>query len=198
MLDALPSFMFLVDEDVRVLDYNRAAGALMDAGAEEVLRRRGGDALHCLHHGQHPGGCGRAEQCGGCPVRGAVRKALASGQPVRLRGRLDLVRGQEVQHLLVLVLAAPVAGSTDRAMLVVDDISLLTELQRLIPVCSCCRRVRDEQDQWVSFDSYFSAHLSVGFSHGYCPECAESALAELDAELSATPPADRAEFGRPT
>ena len=188
MLDALPSFMFLVDEDVRVLDYNRAAGALLNAEAESVLRRRGGDALHCLHHREHPDGCGRAEVCGDCPVRGAVRQALASGQPARLRGRLDLVRGPQVQHLLVLVLAAPVAGSTNRAMVVVDDIGLLTERQRLIPVCSCCRRVRDEQDQWISFDSYFSAHLSVGFSHGYCPECGVSALANLEAELSGTRP----------
>ena len=42
LLDAIPSYVFLVDRDVTILDYNAAAGAFQGIGRRSILRHRGG------------------------------------------------------------------------------------------------------------------------------------------------------------
>jgi hypothetical protein len=45
-------------------------------------------------------------------------------------------------------------------------------LSGLLPVCAWCRRIRDEQDDWLSMEDYMSKRSDASFSHGICPECA--------------------------
>lgn len=106
-LDALSAYVLVVDEDVRILAYNKRAGRLLEAGSHEVLKKRAGEALHCLHAAESPEGCGGSRFCADCPVRKAVREALKRAATVRWRAGLQLVRDGEVQEFLGLVTATP-------------------------------------------------------------------------------------------
>lgn len=44
-------------------------------------------------------------------------------------------------------------------------------LEGLLPICSYCKRIRNEQDYWERVDAYISQHTNVRFSHNICPEC---------------------------
>lgn len=44
-------------------------------------------------------------------------------------------------------------------------------LEGLLPICSYCKRIRNEQDYWERVDNYISQHANVRFSHNICPEC---------------------------
>jgi PAS domain S-box-containing protein len=44
-------------------------------------------------------------------------------------------------------------------------------LSRLLPVCSYCKRVRDDQDYWHELDTYLTRHAGAQVSHGICPDC---------------------------
>lgn len=46
-------------------------------------------------------------------------------------------------------------------------------LQRLLPICCYCKKVRDDQNYWQQVEEYISAHSSTRFSHGICPDCYE-------------------------
>ena len=46
-------------------------------------------------------------------------------------------------------------------------------LQRLLPICSYCKRVRDDRNYWQELDAYFAEHSDLVFSHGICPTCYE-------------------------
>ncbi len=50
------------------------------------------------------------------------------------------------------------------------------ELKSIIPICSYCRRVRDDDDYWGSVESYLSRHAGTRFSHGICPTCIETVV----------------------
>ena len=55
VLDAMPSAVFIVDEDVRIIDANRAAYGLMNTAPSSAEKPpRAGAALHCLHAAEHP------------------------------------------------------------------------------------------------------------------------------------------------
>jgi hypothetical protein len=44
-------------------------------------------------------------------------------------------------------------------------------LQGLLPICSYCKRIRDDQGYWKQIEVYIAAHSHADFSHGLCPEC---------------------------
>ena len=57
-------------------------------------------------------------------------------------------------------------------------------LQSLLPICSYCKRVRDDQNYWLELDAYFSEHAHMVFSHGICPQCYEKYWGAERAELT--------------
>lgn len=46
-------------------------------------------------------------------------------------------------------------------------------LTGLLPVCSSCKKIRDEAGHWNPMEAYISHRTEAGFTHGICPECAE-------------------------
>lgn len=44
-------------------------------------------------------------------------------------------------------------------------------LQKILPICSYCKNIRDDQSYWHSVENYFAKHTSSQFSHGICPSC---------------------------
>ena len=46
-------------------------------------------------------------------------------------------------------------------------------LQEILPICSYCRRVRDDQNYWHQVEAYLVDHSEIRFTHGVCPQCLE-------------------------
>lgn len=68
----------------------------------------------------------------------------------------------------------------EREQLIVELQSALAEvrsLREIIPICSYCRKVRDDDDFWQHVESYIEAHTGAQFSHGVCPSCYERVTA---------------------
>jgi hypothetical protein len=44
-------------------------------------------------------------------------------------------------------------------------------LQSLLPICSCCKKIRDEHGEWSPVELYFKERAGMQFTHSICPEC---------------------------
>ena len=44
-------------------------------------------------------------------------------------------------------------------------------LQGIIPICSHCKRIRDDKGYWYQLERFFSEHSDAVFSHGICDDC---------------------------
>ena len=65
----------------------------------------------------------------------------------------------------------------ERERLVVELQAALAEvktLQSILPICSYCRKIRDDENYWHTVENYVSLHTSTRFSHGICPTCMEA------------------------
>lgn len=51
-------------------------------------------------------------------------------------------------------------------------------LKDVLPICSYCKKIRDDKDSWEQMESYISSHSDTKFSHGICPECAVKVRSE--------------------
>ena len=54
----------------------------------------------------------------------------------------------------------------------------LKNLQSLLPICSYCRKIRDDKNAWHELETYLHQHTDIIFTHGICPHCYEKAIAE--------------------
>ena len=45
------------------------------------------------------------------------------------------------------------------------------QLEGLLPVCSYCKKIRDEADRWTMMEEYVMKHSAASFSHSVCPDC---------------------------
>ena len=61
-----------------------------------------------------------------------------------------------------------------------NAIALIHHLQELLPICSYCKRIRNDQSYWEQVDAYLFEHAGVQFTHSVCPDCYEKVVAELE------------------
>jgi len=47
-------------------------------------------------------------------------------------------------------------------------------LKGIVPICSSCKKIRDDQGFWSQIESYVRDHSEAEFSHGLCPDCAKT------------------------
>ncbi len=52
-----------------------------------------------------------------------------------------------------------------------DAQSKIKQLSCLLPICSSCKKIRDDKSYWNQIESYMLGHSSAEFTSGICPEC---------------------------
>lgn len=88
-----------------------------------------------------------------------------------LRARVQVgVRMVELQQSLA-----------DRVRALEEALARVKQLQGLLPICSYCKKIRDDQNYWQQVESYIAEHSQAQFSHSICPDCYEKLVKpELD------------------
>lgn len=54
-----------------------------------------------------------------------------------------------------------------------DAFAKVKALSGMLPICSVCKKVRDDKGYWKQIERYISEHSEAEFSHSICPECAK-------------------------
>jgi len=52
-----------------------------------------------------------------------------------------------------------------------DALENIKTLRGLLPICSSCKKIRDDHGYWNQLETYIVAHTDAEFTHGLCPEC---------------------------
>jgi DNA-binding NtrC family response regulator len=64
-----------------------------------------------------------------------------------------------------------------------DALAKIKTLSGLLPICSFCKKVRDDKGYWNQIEVYVREHSDANFSHSICPECAKKHYPNLYREL---------------
>ncbi|HIJ91546.1 MAG: PAS domain S-box protein [Desulfobulbaceae bacterium] len=70
----------------------------------------------------------------------------------------------------------------ERERLIVDLQDALVQIKTLkgiVPICSYCKKIRDDEGYWQMVEKYIGEHTEASFSHGICPECFEKVMKEI-------------------
>jgi len=59
-------------------------------------------------------------------------------------------------------------------------------LSGLLPICACCKKIREDNGYWTQIESYIHHHSEADFSHSICPECVKDLYPEAAAAIAAS------------
>jgi len=57
-----------------------------------------------------------------------------------------------------------------------EALKRVKQLSGLLPICSYCKKIRDDSNYWTQVESYVMHHSEAQFSHSICPTCYESII----------------------
>jgi DNA repair exonuclease SbcCD ATPase subunit len=59
-----------------------------------------------------------------------------------------------------------------------EALANVKKLSGLIPICSSCKKIRDDKGYWNQLEKYLLEHSDAKLSHGLCPDCAKNLYPE--------------------
>jgi hypothetical protein len=181
LIDAVPSMVFVLDGTAHILEANRAAVDLLGDRDSLVLRRLCGDVLFCVHARELQDGCGSTTSCALCQVRQGAAAVIAGETLHRKLHQMRLAIDGQERDFAFLVTASPFEHAGRRfAMLVLEDVTELTALREIVPICSHCKKIRNDEKYWESVEAFLAPRLGLIFSHSVCPDCLTTHYPDVD------------------
>jgi hypothetical protein len=131
---------------------------------------------------------------GGISVTVPMRRFATPGENARLAvahvvlwliglGGLTLGAASLRSHL-----RSRLRAEAEREQLIVELQAALANvktLSGLIPICSSCKKVRDDQGYWTQIETYLTEHADAEFSHSLCLDCMRKLYPQLAPEVEA-------------
>ena len=177
IFDAVPTPIFVKDKDGRYLYCNRSFTEYIGSGKERILGRtdyevnpqrladpynemdtillENGDTQDYEVYYKNPDGSSRAILFNKACLKNA--DGSVSGLVGVITDITDRKAIEEEKKELIGRLHSALAE--------------IKKLSGLLPICSYCKKVRDDQGYWSKIEKYVQEHSEAKFSHGICPDC---------------------------
>jgi PAS domain S-box-containing protein len=180
VLDTIQAGIVVIDpENHTIVGVNAAAGKMFGAPREKILGSQCQEYICSAKKGQCPitdlgKNLDNAEHVlltaegKRVPILKTVVSVTLAGREHLLESFLDITerkRAEEERERLI--------GQLQEALAEVKTLS------GLLPLCSSCKRIRDDQGYWQQIEAYIRDHSEAEFSHSVCPECAKKLYPEV-------------------
>lgn len=63
-----------------------------------------------------------------------------------------------------------------------EALTNVKQLKGLLPICSFCKKIRDDQGYWGMIEAYIQEHSEAEFTHGICPDCLRKQIEEHNSQ----------------
>ena len=173
ILDAIAKPILVIDGNYHIIAANSMACDSFCSSPDNIVGKECFKMTHnleepCWHFGKD------------CPVKtafGTKEKAMAIHK-----------HNHAGKAIIEEIIAVPVFDDRGKLLFIVEELNDITELVKskevidhlkseirtlrdFIPICSSCKKIRDDEGFWQNLESYFSDRSEIEFSHGICPEC---------------------------
>jgi PAS domain S-box-containing protein len=181
--------VLVIDEQGRLEFMNPEAERLLGWSAQELI----GTELHeMIHHRKAEGLLLPAAECASLRVLKTGKRAGTDDDvfirkdgtafPVSYISAPVIDEGKVVAVVIAFHdITQRKQAEQERERLILEHLDALSKIKTLsgmLPICSSCKRIRDDAGYWTQIETYLNEHSEAEFSHGMCPECAEKMYPE--------------------
>ena len=183
LLDQVPAYLWTVDRNLRLTWGRPEPIAILGFEVQpqmgvSIYEMFGIDREHPSIHAHHAALEGEARNFEvWVEVDGEQR--LLRGHVEPLRDSSEAIRGAIG---VALDITERVRAEADRERLIEElqhALDHVKELSGLIPICSHCKAVRNDQGYWQQVDAFMRDHSNAQLTHAICPDCAERLLLDV-------------------
>jgi PAS domain S-box-containing protein len=120
----------------------------------------------------------------GCEIKITHRRKNGQEFPVSLTR--SVIKDEKDMEIAIVSVARDITESKraeeEREKLIhelQDALAKVRTLSGLLPICSSCKKIRDDKGYWNQIEGYIQEHSDAEFSHSLCPECATRLFPDL-------------------
>ena len=181
-VDAIDDWISIIDLDSTILRSNRTVEKCFQIRVQKSIGMKCCKLVH-----------GTDMPIAGCPMPEMLKTKKRESIEVEIRdGRwlfisVDPIFDDNGEMVSAVHIARDITNRVliqkERERLVKDLKKALTQintLSGLLPICSNCKKIRDDQGYWNLLESYIESHSEAEFSHGMCPECSDQLYGNED------------------
>ncbi|MEO8586024.1 MAG: PAS domain S-box protein [Acidobacteriota bacterium] len=176
LLDVVADPIFVKDRHHRLVHMNEAFCRFMGSSREKLLGQTG---LELVNPEEAAVWVAKDDEVLATGKESVSEEAatFADGRSVVVVTRKTLYVDDKGERFIVAVvrdITERKRAAEEREKLVEELRTALAEvrtLQEYLPICSYCRKVRDDKNYWTQIENYVTEHTGSMFSHGICPEC---------------------------
>ena len=184
ILNALTKPILVIDRNYHIVAANNVACRSFCLSHDNIVGR---ECFKVTHKRDRP--CWQEES--NCPVKLAFE----------LKEKTRIVHKHNYEEKIIFeeITAAPIFDDRGKVSFVVEELNDITELiqskeiiehlkievntlRGIIPICSSCKKIRDDKGYWQQVEVYVRDRSEAEFSHAICPECLEKLYPEFDSE----------------
>jgi PAS domain S-box-containing protein len=182
VLEALPIGVWIMNGEGRITHGNPAgrriwAGARY-VGPEEFGEYKGWWATSGKRIEPHEWAAARAIKNGETSIDEVIDIECFDGTRKTILNSALPVRDADGQIMGAIIVNQDISerrrGEIERERLVrqlQDALAEVHTLSGLLPICSSCKKIKDENNQWQRIEQYIAARSTATFTHGLCPDC---------------------------
>ncbi len=180
--DAIDDWICIIDLDGKIIRSNRTVEKFFGLTVQETIGIKCCKLLHGTDH-----------QIEGCPLPEMETNQKRACIEVEVQNNrwmlvtVDPIFNPDKNMIGVVHIARDITHrikvQNEREILVGElkgALDHINTLSGLIPICSNCKKIRDDKGYWNRIESYIESHTQASFSHGMCPECSQKLYGDQD------------------
>ncbi len=175
ILDGLPGFVFLMDNEYTIIYCNK------------FFKDYFGDGTGCFCYQNLPCQCG-PKIAKNCPSNSVLTTKVPKiwEWENKKDGKIYQIYDYLFQHenkVLLLKLGIDITKQKEaekgREKLIISlekALDTIKTLRGFVPICASCKKIRDDKGYWNQVEQYIEEHTEAVFTHGICPDCKDKIL----------------------
>jgi PAS domain S-box-containing protein len=105
---------------------------------------------------------------------------------------IEATRSEGGQELRAVVLDISERRRAEQALkeknvLLEEALAKVKLLSGLLPICSSCKKIRDDKGYWSQVENYIEKHSQATFTHGLCPGCVQAYFPDIKGDAAYFP-----------
>lgn len=180
--DALIEPVFILDTNFTILRANKALSQRLGLTIDQVIGRKCHELMHDAEEPPADCPCRKMLQEGCCQSAEFPLEKLGCDFFVSVSPIVD-DQGVLQGGVHVAVDITERKEAEDEKSRLIEELqqalARIRKLEGIIPICSYCRKIRNDDGYWTQLEKYISDHSEVRFSHGMCEECAKKNFPEI-------------------
>lgn len=181
--NSISDCLIILDIKGKVLDVNPAACRTFGYSRDEFIGCHVARIIHKNSHKALNNHTEKLKETGN--FSGELAAVRKDGSELSIVARGTVFMFQDRQNVLSVIrdVTKERKNQAQREKLILDLQKALEEIKTLkgiVPICSHCKKIRDDKGYWNLLETYIEKHSEASFSHGLCPECSDSLYGKQD------------------